>query len=161
MNFERNGHQKGSRRLYAQRGAVMVEFAFVMPLLLVLLLGIVEFGRVLNYWIDTTHLANAAARWAAVDKNPGTGGTLQESIRLEADTKELREGGTKSVPLPAQVCITFPEGEEVGDPVEAKVSVGFNWMPFLGEKIGVGSTTLSSSATMRIEQAPSEYGEGC
>lgn len=161
MNLQCKRHNVCCRLRFGQRGAVLVEFALVLPLLLLLLVGIAEFGRVLNYWIDETHLANAAARWAAVDKNPGSAGTLQESIRLEADTKELREGGTKSVPEPAQVCIRFPEGEEVGDPVEAEVSVNFNWLPFLGDKIGVPSTTLRSSATMRIEQAPGEYGEGC
>lgn len=157
-----NPRKRMNRATAGQRGAVLVEFALVMPVLLLLLLGTVEFGRVLNYWIDETHLANAAARWAAVDKNPGPGGSLQESILEEADTGELRNGGTKSVPKPAQVCITFPDGSsEVGDPVEAKVSVDFNWFPFLGEKLGVPTTTLSSSATMRIEQAPSNYTNGC
>jgi len=140
---------------------VLVEFALVLPLLLVLLLGVIEFGRVLNYWVDETHLANVAARWAAVDKNPGPGGSLQQSILEEADTGELREGGTTSVPDPAQVCIAFPDGTEVGDPVEVTVSVDYNWMPFLGDRIGVSTTTLTSTATMRMEQLPSEYGEGC
>ena len=53
-----------------QEGAALVEFALVLPLLLLLLLGMLEFGRVFNYWIDETHLANAAARWAAVDRTP-------------------------------------------------------------------------------------------
>lgn len=159
---KRTRHRKAASGRNSQRGAVLVEFALVMPLLLVLLLGIVEFGRVLNYWIDETHLANAAARWAAVDKNPGPEGTLQGSILSEADTRELREGGTKSVPSPAQVCIAFPDGKaEVGDPVEAQVSVEFNWLPFVGEAIGVTTTTLTSSSTMRIEQAPSNYTNGC
>jgi hypothetical protein len=145
-----------------QRGAVLVEFALVLPLLLLLLLGIAELGRVFNYWIDQTHLANVAARWAAVDRNPGPGSTLQESIRLQADTAELREGGTDSVEEPAQVCIDFPDGTSaIGDPVEATVSVDFNWMPFLGEQIGVATTTLTGSATMRLEQLPSEYAQGC
>lgn len=147
-----------------QDGAVLVEFALVLPLLLLLLLGTVEFGRVMNYWIDESHLANVAARWAAVDKNPGPGASLQQSILEQADTTELREGGTDSVPNPAQVCISFPDGgePEVGDPVEARVSTDFNWMPFVSEALGgITTTELTGSATMRIEQAPSEYGEGC
>ena len=141
---------------------MLVEFALVLPLLLLLLLGIVEFGRVINYWIDETHLANAAARWAAVDRNPGPGGTLQESIRLQANSGELRSGGTTSVPNPTQVCISFPDGSaNVGDPVEARVSVEFNWMPFIGDRIGLTTTTLSGAATMRLERAPSEYAPGC
>jgi Flp pilus assembly protein TadG len=153
--------KRRSQKKSSEDGAVLVEFALVLPLLLVLLLGVVEFGRVLNYWVDETHLANVAARWAAVDKNPGPGGSLQQSILEQADTGELREGGTTSVPDPAQVCIAFPDGTEVGDPVEVTVNVDYNWMPFLGDRIGVSSTTLTSTATMRMEQLPSEYGEGC
>lgn len=144
-----------------QLGAVLVEFALVLPLLLVLLLGIVEFGRAFNYWIDQTHLANIGARWAVVDKNPGPG-TLQEAIRAQANTAELREGGTTSVPKPLEVCIAFPDGSsDVGDPVEATVSVDFNWLPFIGDAIGVATSTLTGSATMRLEQLPSEYSAGC
>lgn len=141
---------------------MLVEFALVLPVLLLLLFGIFEFGRVFNYWIDQTHLANVAARWAAVDRNPGPEGTLQESVRLQANTEELRSGGTTSVPEPAEVCIVFPDGSaDVGDPVEVTVSVDFNWMPFLGDQIDVTTTTLTGAATMRLEQTPSEYAAGC
>lgn len=140
----------------------MVEFALVLPLLLLLLLGMVEFGRALNYWIDSNHLANVAARWAAVDKNPGAGSTLQESIRLQADTPELRDGGTETIVAPLEVCISFPDGTaNVGDPVEATVSVDYSWMPFIDDVLGVGSTSLTGSATMRLEQIPSDFSEGC
>ena len=58
-------------RFRDESGTALVEFAFVLPLLLVLVLGIADFGRAFNYWIDSTHLANVAARYAAVNKNPG------------------------------------------------------------------------------------------
>src|SRR6266581_2790228 len=104
MNF----HQKVRTTCRDQRGAALIEFTLVLPLLLILLLGMVDFGRVFNYWIDETHLANTGARWAAVNKNPGPGGSLQESIRDSADTNELKNGGTSSVPNALQVCISFP-----------------------------------------------------
>lgn len=144
----------------SERGAVLVEFALVLPLLLLLLLGTVEFGRAFNYWIDENHLANVAARWAAVDKNPGSGGNLQKSILEEADTAQLKEGdGTSG---PAQVCIEFLGNQEVGEPVKATVSYDFHWMPYISEALGgITSTTITGSATMRMEQVPSEYEEGC
>jgi Flp pilus assembly protein TadG len=138
-----------------QEGAVLVEFALVLPLLLVLLLGLVEFGRAFNYWIDETHLANVAARWAAVNKNPGPGGTLALSVLSEADVNQLKEG-----PEPAEVCIGLLNGSaKVGEPVEAKVTYDFNWMPFISLEAlnGITSTTLTGSATMRIERESTEY----
>lgn len=141
----------------SEKGAVLVEFALVLPLLLLLLVGTVEFGRAFNYWIDENHLANVAARWAAVDKNPGPEATLQQSILHEADTAQLREGLE-----PAEVCIEFLGKHEVGEPVKATVSYDFNWMPFIRDALGgIGTTTITGSATMRMEQDPSEYGEEC
>jgi len=144
-----------------EAGAALVEFALVLPLLLVLLFGMLDFGKAFNYWIDETHLANEGARWAVVNKNPG-GGTLQEYIQQQADTPELQSGGTGSVGTPLQVCISFPNGTaDVGDPVNVSASFTYNWMPFLGNQIGVTQTTVSASATMRLEAVPTNYGAGC
>lgn len=139
----------------------LVEFALVLPLLLVLLFGMLDFGKAFNYWIDQTHLANEGARWAAVNKNPGSG-TLQEYVRSQANTVELRDGGTSSVPGPIEICISFPNGtSQVGDPVRVTASASYNWLPFLGDRVGVTSTSISASATMRLEAVPSVYSAGC
>jgi Flp pilus assembly protein TadG len=151
---DRRGRRANWSVVRDDRGSALVEFSLVLPVLLLLVFGMIEFGRAINYWIDESHLANVAARWAAVDKNPGPGDTLQESIQQQADTAELRDGGTTSVPDAAAVCIEFPDGtSNVGDPVEATVSVDYNWMPFLD--LDAATTTLIGSATMRLEQEPS------
>jgi Flp pilus assembly protein TadG len=59
------------RRLAADRGVAMVEMALVLPLLLVLLMGMLDFGRAINYWNDVNHIAGEGARFAAVNNNPG------------------------------------------------------------------------------------------
>lgn len=144
-----------------EAGAALVEFALVLPLLLLILFGMLEFGKAFNYWIDQTHLANEGARWAAVDKNPG-GGSLQEYIASQANTSELRDGGTDSVPGAIEICIDFPNGtSQVGDPVRVTASAAYNWLPFLGDRVGVSSTAISASATMRLEAVPSAYSAGC
>jgi Flp pilus assembly protein TadG len=144
-----------------ESGVALVEFALVLPLLLILLFGALDFGKAFNYWIDGTHLANEGARFAAVDKNPGSG-TLQQYIQQQADTPELRDGGTASVPSPLEVCVEFPAGTaEVGDPVHVTASVTYNWLPFLGNELGITQTTITGSATMRLEAPPTTYGAGC
>jgi Flp pilus assembly protein TadG len=151
-----------SRSLHrGEAGVALVEFALVLPLLLVILFGMLDFGKAFNYWIDETHLANEGARWAVVNKNPG-GGTLQEYIQQQADTPELQSGGTGSIGTPLQVCISFPNGTaDVGDPVNVSASFTYNWMPFLGNQIGVTQTTVTASSTMRLEAQPTVYGAGC
>jgi len=62
------GRQLGMRtRGDRQRGASLVEFAVLMPLLVVLLLGIVEFGWGLAQQLDVRHMAREALRMAVVD----------------------------------------------------------------------------------------------
>jgi Flp pilus assembly protein TadG len=154
---------KAKKRCHDERGAAMVEFALVLPLLLVLVFGMLEFGKAFNYWIDTTHLANEGARWAVVNQNPGTG-TLQEYVKGRANTVELRDGGTASIPAgdEAEVCISFPNGTaNVGDPVLVTVTATYHWLPFIGERISSADVTIRGSATMRLEAPPSNYAEGC
>lgn len=144
-----------------ESGVALVEFALVLPVLLVLLLGMLDFGKAFNYWIDETHLANEGARWAAVDKNPGSG-SLQQYIRSQANTTELQNGGTAWVAAPIQICISFPNGtSNVGDPVRVTASATYNWLPFIGTRIGITQTPLSASATMRLEAKPTVYSAGC
>jgi Flp pilus assembly protein TadG len=152
-------------------GVALVEFALVAPLLLVLLFGMLEFGRAFNYWIDATHLANEGARWAVVNKNPASSGTLQNYIRQQAGTNELRAGGSTAIPDALVVCISFPVDSDgtsgqIGDPVEVTASVDYHWMPALGDlidKLGgndLATTTVTSSSTMRIEAAHTNYSAG-
>jgi Flp pilus assembly protein TadG len=145
-----------------ESGQALVEFALVLPLILVLVFGVLDFGKAFNYWIDSTHLSASGARWAAVNKNPGSGGTLQESIRAEADTPELRNGGTAAVAGPLSVCISFPAGSSnIGDPVQVTVSTDYSFLNFLQVETGITSKTISGTSTMRLEQVPTNYTAGC
>jgi hypothetical protein len=49
------------------RAQSMVEFAIMLPVLLIMLSGLVEFGFMLNYYLDIIDAAREAARFAADD----------------------------------------------------------------------------------------------
>jgi Flp pilus assembly protein TadG len=140
----------------------LTEFALILPLLMLVLIGMLDFGKAYNYWIDQTHLANEGARWAAVDKNPaGVAMTLQQYIASKANTDELKSGGTSSITGGLGVCVAFPDGtSNVGSPVEVRVSTTYNWLPIIGAKISILQTTINGSATMRIEKKPVNYAAG-
>src|SRR6266540_6719931 len=80
-------------RFAGERGQSMIEFALVLPFLLLVVLGMLDVGKAMNYRNDLTHLANEAARYAAVSRNPGPEATLEESIEQQAASGELRSGG--------------------------------------------------------------------
>ncbi len=143
-----------------ESGQAIVEFAFVVPILLALLLLILDFGRAINYWIDTTHLASEGARLAAVDKAPG--GSLQDYIKGEADTSELRSGSANGVVPPGvEVCVEYPDGLAVGNPVKVTVRAKYNWFPLVSDDFGATQSTLSGSATHRIERVTGNVDPGC
>jgi hypothetical protein len=142
----------------------MVEFALVLPVLLVVLLGMLDFGKAFNYWMDTTHITAEGARYAAVNRkpDPGSGTSLQQQLRDQADTAELRGGGSASLPTPAQVCISFPNGtHNPGDPVEVRMTFTYHWLAFLGSNVGITTKTVTSTSTMRLEAIPTNYTAAC
>jgi Flp pilus assembly protein TadG len=145
-------------RIRDERGVALVEFALVLPLLLLMLFGMLEFGKAFNYWLDANHLANEGVRFAVVNKNPGApaGQTLQQWVKAQGDTNEFRNGGTNSVPTAPQVTICFPDGataNDAGNAVRVKVAVSYNLLPFLSNSLGIGQVQLVGTATQRIERA--------
>jgi Flp pilus assembly protein TadG len=161
------------RRLRAEDGTAVTEMALVLPLLLLLLLGMIDFGKAINYWIDETHLANEGARMAMVNNNPGAGlatpKKLQRYILDQADTAELHGdvAGTQGSTNAAKVNICFfkasdgslytdPATAKVGDTVEVVVRYDYKWLkgfPFPGNP----TTSIVGKSAMRLEALPTNY----
>jgi Flp pilus assembly protein TadG len=153
-----------------ERGAALTELALVLPLLLLLLLGLIDFGKAINYWIDETHLANEGARLAVVNNNPGSGLStplnLQQYLLSQTDSAELHGDviGTQRSRHGATVAVCFYSASTgsaittpaVGDTVEVLVRYDYNWLrgfPFLGNP----STTITGKSAMRLEAVPTNY----
>ena len=145
-----------ARRNGRESGQALVEFALILPVFVVLVVGIIQFGVGLNYWLDMQRIANQGARWAVVNKFPGCTSTpdtpcaspnLQEYLALEPIS-----GG-----LNPCVNISFPDTtDEVGDPVKVELAIPFTFVPILK----LGTIKLTADATMRLEQKPGRYAAG-
>ena len=141
-----------------QTGQALVEFALVLPILLLALFGITHLGlaQIANH--DQTHIAEEAARYAVVNQNPGAkeGKSLQQWARAQADNNNSKNG---------KVCITFPNGAKAAEPVTVEFTSTMSWLP-LGSTVtkalkGVANVQVKATATMRLEQAPTEVSAGC
>ncbi|WP_035741274.1 TadE/TadG family type IV pilus assembly protein [Arthrobacter sp. MA-N2] len=55
-----------NRRSLKESGAVAVEFALILPIFLVLVLGIAEFGRAFNIQVSLSEAGREASRYAAI-----------------------------------------------------------------------------------------------
>jgi uncharacterized protein (UPF0333 family) len=138
-------------RLRHERGQALVEFAIVLPVLMLIIIGILTFGRYVDYSNQQTQLASEAARSAAVAFDPAGTQTIQDYTRTQA-TGELLNG-SNDVTSKVQVYLYYPTGSSyvVGQSVRACVVSTENLLPLLGAG---PSIHIVESATMRIEQAP-------
>jgi Flp pilus assembly protein TadG len=124
-----------------ERGTAVVEFALVLLPLALIVFGILDFGRALEYYNNMTQLAGQGARAASVNQNPdGTaaGATFQHQLACLASTGELRNGITVQVThVPTNV----------GDPVTVQTSFSFHFIPL----IRTTNLTLNAASTQRYE----------
>lgn len=137
-------------RRTARRGAAVVEMALIAPLLFMLVLGIVEFGRALSVAQLLTNAARDAARQASV------GGASNSSIEEWVRGFLQDAGGIK--PEHVTVIITVDNSRardeianaEEGDRCTIQVEVPFNKVQYTAGRYLTGRT-LSGMCSMRHE----------
>jgi len=61
--------QQTTHNIKSERGQTFTEFALVLPILLVMMLAIVQFGVAFNNYVTLTDAVRAGARKAAVSRN--------------------------------------------------------------------------------------------
>jgi Flp pilus assembly protein TadG len=140
-----------------QRGTAVVEFALVAPILFLLVFGILDFGRALNYYNQLTQLAGQGARAAAVDNNPdGTGPASGKSIQSQL-ANNYATGGIKNG---INVCITNASKPAAGQPVTVQATYKFTFLPLISAALGSPTITLTATQSER-QEATATYDVGC
>ena len=89
--------------------------------------------------------------------------TVQTYIRCKAGTRELRDGGTRWIDDPLNVCVIPGGTGAVGDPVEVTVTTTYHFLP-IGNLPGFDDLTdmeIHGSATMRREVVADNVSSGC
>jgi Flp pilus assembly protein TadG len=147
----------------SESGQAAIEYALVLPVVVIFLLAIVDFGFAFNFWNNEQELASATARYAVVGRNPGPGATLQASMRSTIASGALKNGGTQNIPNRASICVSFPDGRGVGKRVVVTVATDYHWIPFVPYLPNRTAVHISGTATMRQETTPSTTAvpDGC
>jgi hypothetical protein len=140
----------------SESGQAMVEFALVIPIVLLILFGIAYFGIALNDWIDETQITSEGARLAEVNENcivKGSPHSCEIGVREEgAFLKYLTEQGDNSQVRNAVATMCSPTSK-LEDYVQVKLTYKYKWLPLLN--LGVTETPVTSTAQMKIEKEPS------
>lgn len=130
----------------SEDGQALVEFALVIPVLLLLILGLVEFSRAWNIQQVLTDAARESLR-SSVVANPDFS---YEAMRRLIDQSLLR---ASLDPALAEVSV---EGWKTGTGTPARIRVDYRYdfgffAPLLGWATGERSLALSTSFVMRNE----------
>lgn len=97
------------RRGRGERGAAAVEFALVLPVLILLLFGIIEFGRAYNAKVELTGAAREGARVLAVGSGDPVTTTKNAAPTLDASKLGVTTSGSPCTKgSPATVTATYP-----------------------------------------------------
>ncbi len=121
----------------SEKGASAVEFALILPILIILIFGIFEFAIAFNNYITITHAAREGARRAAVDLfNPD----LKDYIKKMAIPLVLTDD---------DIAIEVEnDPPSIGDPVSVEITYNFEISIPL---VGSWEVPLKNKAIMRLE----------
>ncbi len=139
------------RHRNSEKGASLVEFAFVAPFLILLLLGIVEFGYVFTEFNEIKHAAREGARYAAASNPDRNGdGTVNHLDVIDAVCDSLNLSANSNITITATDV-----GGGTGNKGElAAITVDATIEPLSGlSLIGVFlPDSLTSEVEFRLEQ---------
>ena len=142
------------RRLACEKGAELIEFALVFPLLLLVMFGIMDFGLLFQRYETVTNAAREGARIAVLP------GYAQADVQARV-TQYLAASGLTATPA---ITYSAPQAMNVGGTCVtlAGVTVGYpHQYLFIGKIVGLfgdfgfATKTLTATARMRYEGAAS------
>ncbi|HUV94852.1 MAG TPA: TadE/TadG family type IV pilus assembly protein [Anaerolineae bacterium] len=121
-----------------QRGQTLVEFALVLPILVLLLVGMLEVGRLLNAWLIVSNGAREGARYATV-------GVSEAEV-----IAKVKEACTTLDPDSLVVEVTGAQGPR-GSPVTVRVESTVEVVPLIGALLSENPFPVSAKAAMGLE----------
>lgn len=136
-----------------RRGSTLIEFALVAPVLLLITLGIIQYGIIFNATNSVSQITREGARAAAVfalkrDADPPAGAAddiIRERVRIAADNASLRRQDITSI------IIEAPNGRAVNQQIKVTVTYDLR-KKFIIPALAVGMPqSYTRTATMMIE----------
>ncbi len=131
-----------------QDGAALVEFAILAPLLILLLMGIIEFGWTFGQFNQIRHAAQEGARWGAVSRPD-----VDASGSADWDDLVTRSCGAANLPGGTTIDVSgsflsTTRGGTGSVTVTANIQ-SLTGIPLISDLL---PDTLTNTATFRLEQ---------
>jgi len=140
----------GVRRWRTDQGGVLVEFTLIAVMLVVVMLGIVEMGRMVLVYTTVANAARAGARYAIVHGAERTGTGVNgpsgpgSTTQVQTIVKDYAGAGLLNVSN-LNINVSYPNGTNTADsPVTVTVTYPYDpWVPYFSSLLNVtlGSTS--------------------
>ena len=141
---------------HSERGAELIEFALILPLLLAMLAGIVDFGRMFQRMEVTTNAAREGARLATLPGYSATDVQNRDRAYMDAGVRagagaqtnvtrtivNITPGGGGASFQAAQVVVSYTDSYLILGPIVTLIG---------GNAANFGTVTLRATSTMRLE----------
>lgn len=129
----------------SKKGQAMVEFALILPILVLLLCGIIDFGWLFGNKLLTTYACREGARYGAVNATESNYATLIENKVTSVVPTFVSSGMT------IVSTLSVPSAPEDGD-ITVNITYTFDLLtPFVSMFIGSQDYTVVSESTMKVE----------
>ena len=132
---------KPANLIKKQKGQSLVETALVLPIILVLLTGIIDFGLLFNSYLQVSNASREGARIAAI-------GSTDEQIISAVNTAAAALDIER---LTVAIAPSQAAGRSSGDSVAVSVQYDYNMITPIITAIIPGPIELKTSTTMRCE----------
>lgn len=126
-----------------REGSSLVEFALVLLILVLLLIGVVDIGRAFHSYITITNAAREGARRASRFPYPEDEPKILQAVQQEATNSHVDLSGSD-----AQITVGRAAGVDTGQPIS--VTVEYTFTTFIGGLVGLPRIPMRSSTEMVI-----------
>ena len=121
------------------RGSVAVEFALLLPVLLLIIFGTIDFGRAINAQITLTQAAREGARLASL------------GYSTSAVTTRAQSAATGLSPVTVAVTSSCPAGAGIGVDAVVTTTYTFSFVTPVGAFAAMfGTATFGSTLTLTV-----------
>jgi len=128
------------KRLNNEKGQSMVEFALIMPILLLIIVGIIEFGFMFSSFLTLTNASREAVRALSLGSTDASATQRAKDSSMNLDPTQL-------------VVIINPSGStrSPGDSVTVTITYEYDFLTPFMEKLFGSNFQLKTDTTMRVE----------
>ena len=141
LDLLRRPAQKITQDHSPMTGQSLVEFALLVPILMLIMVGVVDLGRVYYAYLTVVNSAREGARYGATHPNAGTTAIQNQAKR------EAQGSGIDPSSLTVR-SVNYPEGCNWGSPIQ--VTVGYPFRMITSYIFGGTTIQLQSTAEMPI-----------